>query len=203
MKKTIFALLSVTTILFATAGHLNAQGGDRDLNFIPAKNHAAYVAFISQYGDADNSASVIAEDTTTFLADNAAKASLNASKANSKASKNFAMLYKKEAAGASWSMSNNAIVAYFSKDNVKTDVVYNTKGQWVHTLTYFPEDRTPGDIASIMDYAYPKDDVKLTVKVEEGPMMFYIVQLEGKTTIRKVTVYNGEVNQIEELTKSK
>ena len=202
MKQTILALLSVTIIVLATAGQVNAQGVDKDISFIPAKNHSAYVTFISQLGNADNSASVIAEDTTASLADNAAKASFKASKANSKALKNFSTMYKKEAAGANWSMSNNAIVAYFSKDNVNTDVVYNTKGQWVHTLTYYPEDKTPQDIASAIDYTYPKDDVKLTVKVEEGNMLFYIVQLEGKTTFKKVTVYNGEVNQIEEFTKS-
>jgi len=203
MKKTILALLSVIAILFTTAGQLNAQGGDKDINFIPVKNHAAYVTFITQYGDAGNSAAVTAEDTAVSLADNAAKAGLKASKANSKALRNFAILYKKDAAGASWSMEGDAMVAHFTKDDIKTTVVYNNKGNWFHTLTYYPEDKTPQEIASIMDYAYPKDDVRLTVKVEEGSLMFYIVQLEGKTTIRKVTVYNGEVNQIEEFTKSK
>jgi hypothetical protein len=203
MKKTILASLSLAAILFITAGQVNAQGGDKDVNFIPAKNHAAYVTFITRYSDADNSASVIAEDTTTSLTDNVVKANLKASKANSKALRNLATMYKKDAAGASWSMEKDAMIASFTKDDVKTTVVYNNKGNWFHTLTYYPENKTPEEITSIMDYAYPKDDVKLTVKVEEGPMMFYIVQLEGKTTIRKVTVYDGEVNQIQELIKSK
>src|SRR5437763_16837063 len=95
------------------------------------------------------------------------KSSLKATKANSKALKNFTMTYK-DAAGASWSMDNNAMIVSFTKANVKTSVTYNKNGNWFHTVTYYPEDKTPEEITSIMDYAYPKDDVKLTVKVEEG-----------------------------------
>jgi hypothetical protein len=147
----------------------------------------------------------LAGNATAAPIDNAknTRSSLKAAKANSKALKNFTMLYKKEASGASWSMDNDAMIASFTKEDVKTTVAYNKNGNWFHTLTYYPEDKTPQDITSIMDYAYPKDDVRLTVKVEEGGKVFYIVQLDGKTTIRKVTVYNGEVNQIEELIKSK
>lgn len=53
MKKMISTLLSVTPILFATAGQVNTQGADKDITFIPAKNYAAYVAFITPYGGAD------------------------------------------------------------------------------------------------------------------------------------------------------
>ena len=58
MKNMISALLGVTAILFATAGQVNAQAGDKDIAFIPAKNHAAYVSFINQYSDAEKSASI-------------------------------------------------------------------------------------------------------------------------------------------------
>lgn len=202
MKNMISALLGVTAILFATAGQVNAQAGDKDIAFIPAKNHAAYVSFINQYSDAEKSASITTEDTNASITDEAAKASLKASKANSKAVRNFSTMYKKDVPGASWSIEKDVMVASFSKADVKTNVVYNAKGNWLHTLTYYPENKTPREIASILDYAYPKDDVKLSVKVEEGNMTFYIVQLEGKTTLKKATVYNGEVNTIEELIKS-
>ena len=145
----------------------------------------------------------LAGNATATPIDNAktSKSSLKATKANSKALKNFAIRYK-EASGASWSMENDAMIVSFTKEDVKTTVVYNKSGNWFHTLTYYPENKTPQDIASLMDDVYPKDDIKLTVKVEEGNIIFYIVQLEGKTTYKKVTVYNGEVNQIEEITKS-
>ena len=202
MKNMISALLIVAAISLATAGHVNAQVGDKDIALIPAKNHAAYVAFINQYGDAGKSASLIAEDTAASVTDEAAKASLKANKANSKAIRNFTTSYKKDASGASWTMEKDVMVASFSKEDVKTNVVYNEKGKWLHTLTYYPENKTPKDIASLMDYSYPKDDVRLSVKVEEGSKIFYIVQLEGKTTLKKVTVYDGDVRLIEELIKS-
>jgi hypothetical protein len=76
MKNMISALLSVTAVLFATAGQVNAQGGDKDIAFIPAKNHRAYVAFVNQYGDADKSTLIASEDTATPITDEASKVSL-------------------------------------------------------------------------------------------------------------------------------
>jgi hypothetical protein len=145
----------------------------------------------------------LAGNATAATKDNAkeSNSSSKATKANNKALRKFTMTYK-DAAGASWSMNKDVMIATFSKDEVKTNVMYSKNGSWLHTFTYYPENKTPQDIASIMDYAYPKDDIKQTIKVEEGNMLVYIVQLEGKTTYKKVSVYNGEVNQIEELTKS-
>src|SRR5689334_7011876 len=88
---------------------------------------------------------------------NDSKSSLKATKANSKALKDFTMTYK-NAAGASWSIDKEVMIATFSKDEVKTNVMYSKNGSWLHTFTYYPENKTPQDIANIMDYAYPKDD---------------------------------------------
>jgi len=203
MKKMISAALLAIIIAATTSGYATAQTGDKDIAFIPAKNHAAYVSFITKSNAAESTA-IAAADTlaSTATTAKASKAEMKAIKANGKALKNFNSMYRKDMPDAKWSTLKDGMVAYFSKDDVKTNVVYTKKGSWLHTLTYYPANKTPKDVVDIIDYAYPKDNITLTVKVEEGSMVFYIVQLENKTTLRKVTVYNGEVNQIEELTKA-
>ncbi len=203
MKKMISALLSTIIVTLAIAGSAAAQGGDKDIAFIPAKNHAAYVAFLNQSSYTYDNAGIAGNGraTKTDASTKAAKANMKAVKANGKAVRAFGNSYK-NAGEAHWSIGENAMIATFSKDDVKTDVVYNKKGNWFHSLTYYPGDKTPKDIVETIDYTYPKDDIMLAVKVEEGHITFYIVQLEGKTTLKKVTVYNGEVNTIEEYTKA-
>ena len=203
MKKMISTALLAIVIAFAAAGNAAAQTGDKDIAFIPAKNHAAYVSFIAK-SYANESAAVAVKDTmaVTNATGKTSKTDLKAVKANGKALKSFHSIYKKNMPDAQWSVLQDGILASFSKDDVNTSVVYNKKGNWLHTLTYYPPGKTPQDITSIMDNAYPKDEVTLTVKVEEGNMLFYIVQLEGKTTFKKVTVYDGEVNLLEEYTKA-
>jgi hypothetical protein len=199
MKKMISIPLFAIVIAFAAAGYATAQTGDKDIAFIPAKNHAAYVSFITK-----SYAAVAARDTsaTTNATSKTSKAELKAIKANNKALRSFKSIYRKNTPNAEWTFAQDGIIASFSKDDVKTNVVYKKNGNWLHTLTYYPESKTPADIIAVMDAVYPKDDVKLTVKVEEGNMLFYIVQLEGKTTFKKVSVYDGDVNLLEEYTKA-
>lgn len=203
MKKMISAVLFAIIIAFAAPGYASAQTGDKDIAFIPAKNHAAYISFITESYAGENAAVAVADTlAATNITSKASKADLKAAKANSKALRNFNIMYKKDMPDAKWYVLQDGMVASFSRGDVNTQVVYNKKGNWLHTLTYYPASKTPQNITSIMDDVYPKDDIKLTVKVEEGNIQFYIVQLEGKMTLKKVTVYNGEVNLLEEYTKS-
>ena len=55
MKKMISALLSII-ILCATAGKVSAQGGgDKNIAFVPAKNHTAFVSFLLSTSPNDKS----------------------------------------------------------------------------------------------------------------------------------------------------
>lgn len=204
MKKMIFVTLTAIVIALAAVGYASAQTGDKDIAFIPAKNHDAYVAFVTKNYTAYNADAAV-NDTLSSVetAYKSAKADLKAIKANNKALKDFNNVYKKSMPDAKWAISKDALVAYFTKDDVKTMVVYNSKGSWMHTLTYYPADKTPAAIVDAIDNTYPKDVINVAIKVEEGSMSFYVVQLEDKTSYKKVTVYNDEVNLIEELTKTK
>ena len=97
MKKMMFTAIVAIAAIISTTKPVAAQGGDKNIAFVPAKNHAAYVSFITQYNDADETASL------TDKSAKEAKAALKATKANSKALKNFNAAYKGDAADASWS----------------------------------------------------------------------------------------------------
>src|SRR5689334_17270130 len=110
MKKMMLVLLSAITISLATAGSANAQGGDKNIAFIPAKNHNAYVAFIAQNSFTDDNATT-ADDSMTAekAAFKAAKANVKAAKANTKALKSFKHAYSDNADKASWSFTDGSM----------------------------------------------------------------------------------------------
>ena len=202
MKKMTAALIGITIITLA-AGNVAAQTSDKDIAFIPAKNHAAYISFVANNNFSSEDAMIAGNGGTAKTGTNtrSTKASLKAAKASNRAVQAFKLSYKD--ANASWSVAKDALIATFNKDDVRTTVVYQKNGKWFHTLTYLPGSKTPQDIADIIGDAFPRDEIKTTVQIEEGSTKFYIVQLEGKKTLKKVTVYNGETNVIEEFTKSK
>ena len=197
MKKIISTTLIASVLALATTGYATAQTGSRDIVSAPTEKGATDLYFTTKYYT-DESAGAVAKDNFA-----AKKNTSKASKANDKAVRKFNSTYKKDMPDAKWSIVENGMIASFSKYDVKTNVVYNNKGSWVYTSTYYPASQTPNEITSVMDYAYPKGNILQTIKIEESNLNFYIVELEDKTTFKKISVNNGEVNLIEEYTKTK
>lgn len=181
----------------------SAQSSDRGIAFSGIKNYGDLASFVNENSSADKASSATTKESLKAAEKdlNTSKANLKAMKANFRAAENFRKTFK-DAPEAKWTVEENAIVASFAKDQVKTNVVYSKKGNWIHTLSYYPGDQTPADIRTIVENAYPNHDIALAVAVKEGDIDFYIVQMEDRKTIKQVGVYNGETNLIKQLNKS-
>jgi hypothetical protein len=202
MKKIIAVLVSGAIFSLATTTKIAAQT-EKGLAFSKVKNSAALAAYAKEFsGDEKTTASSKEEVKSAEKDLKASKANLKAMKANLRAAESFKKMFK-DAPDARWDANENTIVADFSKNAVNTKVVYNKNGRWIHTLTYFTPDDTPADIRSLIDQDYPYADISQAVKVNEGDMEFYIVQLEDKKTYKQVSVYNGQTGLIKEFLKSK
>lgn len=204
MKNKFSTLLLAALSLAAATGNATPQTGDRDIAFIPANNQAAYRQFLHQYAETTASTYVASSETKRAAKANvkAVKAHYKTVKANERALKNFAALYKNNAPAAKWTTVEDGMIASFKQDDAATYVAYNKRGSWLHSLTYLPGSKTPEYVADVVDNLYPRDTIRLTVKIEKGNELLYIVQLEGKTTLRKIRIHNGEVTEIESLIKA-
>lgn len=121
-------------------------------------------------------------------------------KANYRATENFARQFK-NIANVRWMVFDEAIVGSFTKDDIKTMVVYNKFGGYVHSLAYSNEKTMPTDIRSLVEEAYPGFDITLCVEVHENDLVFHIVNIECKKIFKQLGIYNGEINTIQEFKK--
>lgn len=203
MKKIFFVLFSGIIISVIGPDPVIGQTSDKAL-FAVAKSISplnSFDDFFAYLGEKDKAVSKdgLKEAESTF---EASKSKLKAVKANFRASEFFKKLFK-DVADAQWRVEEQAIVASFVRDEVNTNVIFDKKGHWVHNLTYFPADKIPTEIRSIVEDNFINADLSLAVKIKEGGIEFYIVNIEDKRTIKQVSIYNGEVNVIKELQKCK
>jgi hypothetical protein len=204
MKKIITVFLYGIIISFAVTINVKAQSLNKGIAFADSKSNPAATAFANETGSVDKDPVASRKESlnSATMDIKTSKANLKTIKASFKASENFKRNFK-NVGDEKWQVDEKAIVAFFIKDDVKTNVVYNKNGSWIHTLTYYHEEKMPTDIKQIIERDFPDDDITLAVDIKEGDMNFYIVQLENKTTYKKVSVYNGETNVFEILKKSK
>lgn len=202
MKKTIPVLLSGIIISFAIISLASAQSSHKSVAIGIIKNNPALTNYINENNSGVKGVSgPTNESLMTAKGDlKISKANLKALKANLRATESFKREFK-DCPDVTWRSIKDGILASFSKDGVKTTVVYNKKGFWIHTLSYFPAEKTPASVRSIVETNYPNADITSSVQVKERDMEFFVVNLEDKRTIKQVAVYNDETNLINEYNK--
>lgn len=189
MKKRISALLVTLIFYYVAISDLTAQ--------VPDKNYIVSVDNIKRYLDYEKSGEFksfleLTEETK------ASKADYKAVKANSRAAQNLKREFK-DASNITWMLIKDGIIGSFTKDEVKTTVIYDTKGRWIQTLKYISENKMPKDVTSVIRSFYPGYQISLLVEVQEQDLIFYIIEIHDTITLKQLGLYNGQINKIKEL----
>jgi hypothetical protein len=129
------------------------------------------------------------------------KANLATLKAHSRAAENFKKSFK-EQDSVKWIDEGNAIIAFFSRNQIPIRCVYNKNGILIHTLRSYSSDNTPEDIRAILDRDYPKAEIIALVQVNENNMQFYYAQLQDRCKYKTVVIYDGETALVKEFNKA-
>lgn len=131
----------------------------------------------------------------------ASKADFKALKANLKAAAHFRKEFK-DGPDVHWYVDEEAIGAYFNRNDIQTRVFYTKKGNWLHTISYYDRSKMPHDIRSLVISNYPDYNITGVQEIKEDNITFYIVHLEDETGYKEVSVYNGELNLYKEYNKA-
>ncbi len=129
----------------------------------------------------------------------AEKAAAKLNKANFKAAKDFTKQFESQA-NAQWVVEDKAITAFFKNEDVKTRVVYDKKGNWIHTIADYGESKMPADIRRTVKREYYDHAITQVQEIKEGNITFYVVHLRDGKNFKKVGVYDGDINVIEDFT---
>ena len=100
-----------------------------------------------------------------------------------------------------WSFDPKIFTATFTKDNIRTNVVYNSKGTWLRTEKTYYENEMDSATRSIVKSKYFDDSITKVREIKEGKTTCYFIYLENASTCRIVTVVNSYMNIYEQYRK--
>ena len=122
---------------------------------------------------------------------------------NLKAEKDFRKRFA-TADGEKWFEFRRGYAAVFTSDDVRFRVEYDSKGNWSATEKGYTEDKLNRDIRSIVKQAYFDYDITY-VKEFMVPGMFgvsvYVITIEDWNSFKTLSVCEGEIRVIQELSK--
>lgn len=196
MKKILFASVigMAFTCVFTNAAQ--AQIFKTDLSSL---NTRALFTLVSTEEENAVEAEKTGDESKSGLEE--AKANLKMQKANFRAAEYLRKEFK-NAPDVKWTVQKEVIMASFRKDDIHTDVMYNTKGYWLHTISRYDESKIPADMKADISNAYRGYTITQVQEIKEGTVTFYVVHLEDSKSYKLISVYNGEMNVYEEFDKT-
>ena len=198
MKKILSGLLCGIISYSTIVSNVKAQ---MSLASMTAKSTASPALVLGDRTSGDENTTVSKDNLKETKANlKTAKTNLKAVKANFKAAENFKKNFA-DGDDVKWNVEEETISAAFTRDDIQTRVIYNKRGNWVHTITYCGESKMPKSIRSLIRTNYPDYNINGMNEIKEGNLTFYIVYLEDDTSFKQVSVYNDELKVYKELQK--
>jgi hypothetical protein len=101
-----------------------------------------------------------------------------------------------------WYSIKNGFLAEFSLNTSKNRVVYDKKGNWRFTVSYYDEKNLPAEIRAIVKPVYYDYTISRIEEVHANDKVIYIVHVQNNSSLKTLRVCEGEMELIEDFTKS-
>ena len=102
-----------------------------------------------------------------------------------------------------WYKVPGAFIVYFACDGIKKMAAYNSRGIWIHTLSYYNEHKLPGYVRHLVKSVYYDFIINQVVQIEEDDELVYMIQIEDSTSFKTVEVSDYEMKIVKDLRKAK
>jgi len=117
--------------------------------------------------------------------------------------RNFGRSYK-NISSEKWYEVPDGFIAGFILDDINYRVDYDKRGNWLHTIRTYNENKLPPDVRHLVKSSYYDYNITLVQEIEQPRYNFtYIIHLEGKTEFFNLRVHDGEMEEWQKLVKSK
>ena len=120
---------------------------------------------------------------------------------NQKATRDFKKTFR-DVSNEKWYSIKNGFLAEFSLNTTKNRVVYDKKGSWKYTVSYYAEKNLPADIRAIVKPAYYDYTISRVEEVHANDKIVYFIHVQNESRLKTVKICEGEMDLIEDLPKS-
>jgi len=100
-----------------------------------------------------------------------------------------------------WSQIKDGWLATFSRDGVRSKVVYSNHGDWQFTIDYYGEQKLPTEVRNEVKSSYFDYSISGVEEVHVQDKDIYIIHMQDAKTWKVVRVADGEMELIEDFNK--
>ena len=143
-----------------------------------------------------SAAMTLAENSNNEIAETA-----YANEVNQKAMRDFKRTFK-EVINEKWYSVKNGFLAEFSVNTTKNRVVYDKKGNWKFTVSYYDEKGLPPEIRAIVKPVYYDYAISRVEEIHANDQIIYIVHIQNNSSLKTLRISEGEMDLIEDFPKS-
>jgi len=118
-----------------------------------------------------------------------------------KAAKTFSRDYKNITDAKWFKLSKGFAVVHFTKDDIKTMILYNKRGTPETMFRYYSEDKLAFEIRHLVKSNYYDYSIFNVIEAHIGDKISYLVKMEDKTSWKTIKVVDGEMEVVEEYAK--
>jgi hypothetical protein len=151
--------------------------------------------------DIVNSKSLSAAMKLTEISDNEIAEITYVNEVNQKAARDFKKTFR-DVNNEKWYSIKNGFLAEFSLHATKNRVVYDKKGNWKFTVSYYEEKNLPVEIRAIVKPVYYDYSISRVEEVHANDKTIYIVHVQNDSRLKTLRVCEGEMDLIEDFPKS-
>ena len=144
--------------------------------------------FISNYFESASSQPSIMESPVVYV--------------STKAVRHFIKSFK-QAEDVHWFDAVNGMAAHFTMNGTRSRANYDDKGNWLNTIRTYSESALSKDIRDIVKRRYYDYSVTIVNEITDEQRTAYVIQLEDESTLKTISIYDGDMNVIKEYVKSK
>ena len=111
----------------------------------------------------------------------------------------------KTASDCRWySCGKEGVIVFYQAGDKKGRRFYDRKGNYVYNILSYGETLLPPDVKDIVKRTYYQDyKINWVEEVEADYKTFFIVHIANDKMIKNVSVYDGEINEVLSMNKSK
>jgi hypothetical protein len=120
---------------------------------------------------------------------------------NQKATRDFKKTFR-DVNNEKWYTIKNGFLAEFSLNTTKNRVVYDKKGNWKYTVSYYEEKNLPAEIKAIVKPVYYDYTISRVEEIHANDQVIYFVHVQNDSRLKTLRVCEGEMELTEDLPKS-
>jgi Zn/Cd-binding protein ZinT len=107
----------------------------------------------------------------------------------------------KNVSNEDWYLIKNGYMAKFENQDILYRVLYNKKGKWAATYSYYNEGQLSAGLRNLIKSTWYNATITQVTEVKYGGKAAYLINIEDNTSIKTIKVVNDEMEVYQEIIK--